>query len=244
VIRQVRAELLKIRSTRTTLGLVLGMVALVLLFVLLTGFLADVEGLSSKGDQLNFLGVGSLAALFAALAGVLVVTSEYRFGTIRPTIVFNPRRSQVVGAKLVASMLAGLVFAFVGMGLSYGIGRVILSSRSISFALDGGDVAQLLLGALAASALWGAIGVGLAAILRNQIASVVGLIAWSLLVENLLFGLVPKVGRFTPGRASDALMGMTTEHLLSGPAGTAVLVAWAAVLATAGIAITARRDVV
>ena len=128
---QIRAELLKIRSTRTTLGLVLGMVALVLLFVLLRGFLDDVQGLSSKSDQLSFLGVGSIAALFAALAGVLVVTSEYRFGTIRPTIIFNPRRSQVVGAKLVASMLAGIVFAVVGMGLSFGIGRAILSSRSI-----------------------------------------------------------------------------------------------------------------
>ena len=37
MIAQTRAELLKIRSTRTTIGLVLGMVALVLLFVLLTG---------------------------------------------------------------------------------------------------------------------------------------------------------------------------------------------------------------
>ena len=243
MIHQVRAELLKIRSTRTTLGLVLGMVALVLLFVLLTGFLAEASGLSSKSDQLNFLGIGSLAALFAALAGALVVTSEYRFGTIRPTIVFNPRRWQVVAAKLGASMLAGLVFAVVGLALSFGIGRLLLSSRGIPSALDGGDVAQLLLGALAASALWGAIGVGLAAIVRNQIAAVVGLLAWSLLVENLLFGLVPKVGRFTPGRASDALMGMTNDHLLSGPAGAAVLVAWAAVLAVAGIVLTARRDV-
>jgi ABC-2 type transport system permease protein len=244
VINQIRAELLKIRSTRTTLGLVLGMVAIVLLFVLLTGFLAHVDGLSSKDDQLNFLGVGSLAALFAALAGLLVVTSEYRFGTIRPTIVFNPRRSQVVGAKLAASMFAGIVFAAVGVGLSFGIGRAILSGRNIPFALDGGDVVQLLLGALAASALWGAIGVGLGAILRNQVASVIGLLAWSLLVENLLFGLVPSVGRFTPGRASDALMGMSTDHLLSGAAGAAVLVAWAAVLTAAGLVLTAQRDVI
>ena len=36
---QIKAELLKIRSTRTTIGLVLGMVALVLLFTLLSGLL-------------------------------------------------------------------------------------------------------------------------------------------------------------------------------------------------------------
>jgi hypothetical protein len=37
VTSQLKAELLKIRSPRTTLGLVLGMVALIVLFSLLTG---------------------------------------------------------------------------------------------------------------------------------------------------------------------------------------------------------------
>jgi hypothetical protein len=36
VIAQVRAELVKVRSTRTTLGLVVGMIALTLLIVLLS----------------------------------------------------------------------------------------------------------------------------------------------------------------------------------------------------------------
>ncbi len=39
MIAQVRAELLKIRSTRTTIGLVVGMIALILLFSLLSGLL-------------------------------------------------------------------------------------------------------------------------------------------------------------------------------------------------------------
>ena len=42
MIDQIRAELLKIRSTRTTLGLVAGMVALTLLFSLLAGVLTRV----------------------------------------------------------------------------------------------------------------------------------------------------------------------------------------------------------
>ena len=45
---QFRAELLKIRSTRTTLGLLLGMVGLILLFSLLAGLLAETP-LSSPG---------------------------------------------------------------------------------------------------------------------------------------------------------------------------------------------------
>lgn len=243
MIRQTRAELLKIRSTRTMLGLVTGMVALLLLFVLLHGLLGDGNDLSGSENQRDMLAFGSLAGLFAALAGVLVVTSEYRFGTIRPTFLFSPRRSRVIGAKLAAGLLTGFALAVAGEGLAFGIGYTILEGRGIPIVLDGGELTQLVLGALASTALWGAIGVGLAAILRNQIGSVIGFLVWIFAVENLLFGFVPSVGRFTPGRASDALMGLTSDHLLPAASGGAVLVAWAGVLAAAGLALTARRDV-
>src|SRR5690242_10874674 len=93
MIAQIRAELLKIRSTRTTIGLILGMIALILLFTLLTGLLTHPSGLASREDQRQLLSLGSLAGVFSALAGVLLVTSEYRFGTIRPTILFKIGRA-------------------------------------------------------------------------------------------------------------------------------------------------------
>ena len=85
MIRQVRAELLKIRSTRTTIGLLLGMVALILLFTLLTGLLSSVLSLSTRENQRQLLSLADLAGVFSALAGVMLVASEYRYGTMRPT---------------------------------------------------------------------------------------------------------------------------------------------------------------
>jgi ABC-type transport system involved in multi-copper enzyme maturation permease subunit len=243
VIGQLRSELLKIRSTRSTIGLVGGVVALVLLFILLGGFLSSADSLTRAQDQRNYLGIGGLASLFAALSGLLVVTGEYRFGTIRPTFLVTPQRRLVVFAKYVASLGAGIAFALVGQGLALAIGLGILSGRGISIELGGGDFTQLVLGTLAAAALWGGIGVGLGAIVRNQVGGVIAVLAWVLLVENLLFGLVPSVGRFTPGRAQDALTGMTTDHLLPAAAGGAVLVAWSLVLLAAGLAATEVRDV-
>ena len=96
MIAQARAELLKIRSTRTTLGLALGLVAIVLLFVLLTALLSSVSDLSQKENQRSLFGIGSFAGVFAALAGIMLVTGEFRFGTIRPTFLFTPRRSVVL----------------------------------------------------------------------------------------------------------------------------------------------------
>jgi ABC-2 type transport system permease protein len=243
VIAQVKAELLKVRSTRTTAGLLLGMMALILLFELLTGLLSNAGALSTTEDQRQLLGIGSLAGVFSALAGVLLVTSEYRYGTIRPTILFTPYRSRVLGAKAISGALAGIAFGIVGEGLGWAIGYAILSGRGITFALDGGQATQLALGALAGVALWGTIGAGLGAIVRSQVGAVIALLAWGFVVAPLLFGLVPAVGRFMPNYAQNSLIGLTTNHLLAPVAGAVVLIGWAVLLAAVGVALTARRDV-
>jgi ABC-2 type transport system permease protein len=243
VTAQIRAELLKIRSTRTTIGLVIGMLALIVLFALLSGLLTKAPNLTSAEDQRGPLSVGSFAGGFSALAGIMLVTSEYRFGTIRPTFLFAPRRSRVLVAKLTAGLLAGIIFGVAGEGLGFGIGYTILAGRGITYALNGGQTALLLFGTLAGAALWGTIGVGLGTILRNQVGAIIGLLAWGFVVENLLFAFVPSVGRFAPVHAEDALTGLTTNHLLPAAAGGAILVVWAGGLALAGIALAARRDV-
>jgi ABC-2 type transport system permease protein len=243
VIRQVKAELLKVRSTRTTIGLLVGMVALILLFTLLTGLLSSVSSLSTTEDQRQFLGLADLAGVFSALAGVMLVASEYRYGTMRPTILFTPHRSRVLSAKVIAGVLAGIAFAVVGEAIGWGLGYAIISGRGIPFAVSSSESLQLVLGGLGSVALWGAIGVGLGGMLRNQVAAVITLLAWAFVVSPLLFGLVPSVGRFMPTYAGDGLVGLTTRHLLPAVAGAIVLVGWTALLAAAGIALTARRDV-
>ncbi len=243
MIAQVRAELLKIRSTRTTIGLVLGMVALILLITLLTGLLTHPSGLASREDQRELLSVSSLTGVFSALAGVLLVTSEYRFGTIRPTILFNPVRSHLLAAKVAAGALAGLAFGTLGEAIGWAIGYPVLEGRGITIVLSSGDILLLTLGGLAGAALWGAIGAGLGTIIHNHVGGVIALLAWGLVVDNLLFGLVPSVGRFMPDRASDALMGLRVHHLLSPGAGTIVLIGWAGVLGVVGIALSVRQDI-
>jgi ABC-2 type transport system permease protein len=243
MIAQIRAELLKIRSTRTTIGLILGMIALMLLFMLLTGLLTHPSGLASKEDQRQLLSLGSLAGVFSALAGVLLVTGEYRYGTIRPTILFNPVRSHVLTAKVLAGALAGIAFGVLGEAIGWAVGYAILDGRGITTVLSSGDILLLALGGLAGAAVWGAIGAGLGAIIHNQVGSVITLLAWGLVVDNLLFGLAPSVGRFTPTRASDALMGLREHHLLAPGPGAIILIAWAGALAVVGIALSVRQDI-
>ncbi len=240
---QIKAELLKIRTTRTAIALILAMVALTLLITLLTGLLSHPSGLMGKENQRTLLSVSSLAGVFSALAGVLLVTSEYRFGTIRPTILFNPVRSHILGAKVVAGALAGVAFGVVGEAINWAVGYAVLEGRGITVVLNSDDILLLTLGGLAGTALWGTIGAGLGAIIHNQVGAIIALLAWGLVVDNLLFGLAPWVGRFMPTNASDALMGLREQHLLAPGAGAVILIAWAGALAVIGITLSVRQDI-
>jgi hypothetical protein len=244
---QLRAELLKQRSTGTNLGLLSAMLGLVLLAVLLHGFGLSAKSVDGSSQQLMVFGRGEfLGALFAALVGAMSITSEVRHGTIRPTFLVTPRRGRVVAAKVWASTLIGAGFGALASALAAGVGTVALRARGIDVQLDGGDYALLLAGGTAAAALWAAIGVGLGAVVRNQVPTLVGICAWLLFVEGLLVGDVAdiaEVGRFAPGALGEALSGQNPGTLLA-PAVSALLLAmYAAAFAMAGWLATTRRDV-
>jgi ABC-2 type transport system permease protein len=242
---QLRSELYKLRSTWTTAGLLAAMLGLILLAVLLhvsTGTTSDLATFShQKGIMID---VGeNVGALFAALAGALSITGEIRHGTIRPTLLVTPRRSRVVAAKIITAALTGAVFGLVATGSAAGVGSLVLANRGLALRLGGGDYALLLVGGAAAAALWAVIGLGAGAIARNQVPTLVGLLAWMLFIENVLLGDVPGVGKFAPGALGQGLAGSSNTGILHTPAlAGALLVVWAAAAAIAGRAAITRRD--
>ena len=241
---QLRAEVLKQRSTETTLYLFLTMVGLVALASVLHVLAPAPSDLASREHQLQVFEVGTrVGMLFAALVGALAITAELRYGTIRPTFLVTPRRGLVVAAKLLVSGLAGIAFGLVAEGLMAGATTAALTARGIHNQLDGADYVQLVAGGTAAAALWATVGLGVGALVRNQVGTLVGLCAWMLLVENLLLPFVPDAGRFTPGAAGLALAGRTADDLLTAAPAALVLVLYAAAVSTAGWLATLHRDI-
>jgi ABC-2 type transport system permease protein len=243
-----RAELLKQRSTRTVLGLLAAMLGLVLLAVLLHGFGLPAEGLASVQRQLMVFGRGELlGVLFAALLGALSVTTEIRHGTIRPTFLVTPRRRPVVAAKVAVTAVIGAGFGAVAATTAAAAGTAALVSRGIDVRLGAGDIMLLVGGSAGAAALWAAIGVGVGALVRNQVVAVVGICAWLLFVEGLLAGDVAgrlgDLGRLLPGSAAAAMSGQGQGALLAPEAGLAVLALYAAAAAVSGTVATSRRDI-
>jgi ABC-2 type transport system permease protein len=243
---QLRAELFKLRSTRTGLGLLAAMIGLVVAAVVLHSLL-PAEALARRDTQLMIVGRGEfLGALFAALLGALSITSEIRHGTIRPTFLVTPRRGRVIRAKVISCVGIGAGFGLLAGALATAVGAAAFRARGIDLAIDGGDELLLVAGSAAAGALWAAIGVGVGALVRHQVPTVVGICAWLLFVEGLLAGDLVGLGqvfKYLPGSAAEAISGQEPATLLGPVAGLGLLTAYAALAAVVGTVATSRRDV-
>jgi hypothetical protein len=147
------------------------------------------------------------------------------------------------------------VWVSIGIGAGFGLvagavavaaGLAALRTRGIDLQLDGGDYVLLVAGSGAASALWAAIGVGVGALVRNQVPMLIGICSWLLFVEGLLVGDVGNlgdVGRLLPGSAAAAISGQDPGTLLAPGVALALLAAYAVAVALAGAFALSHRDI-
>ncbi len=248
--RLVRAELLKLRTVALPGWLLLTTLLLVALGVLATVLTAGLEGAPLQRDDPALLARAVASAsggnIVVLVLGILALTQEFRFGTATPSFLVTPRRWRVLAAKLVAVALAGLVFVVVSALVALGLAVALLTLRDDPVRVDG-TVVEVLLGSSLVMLLYGPIGVAVGALVRNQIAAVVGALAWTFIAEQLLVALLPSVGRWTPGGASSAVLQLgdvatTRGELLPVWGGALLLVAYAVVLSLVAARLTLRRD--
>jgi ABC-type transport system involved in multi-copper enzyme maturation permease subunit len=242
---QLHSELLKIRTTRTLPVFLLVLVALTMLGVVVEGFSAELGDLAKEDTQRTLIGDygASNAVLLSTFVGLLLFTSEFRCGTIRPTFLFEPRRRLVLAAKLAAAALTGILFAIVCVALSFGAGLAVLAARDVDVALTGTNTLVLALGPVAASALTAMLGVTIGALVRNQVGAIIAVVFYTLAIEALIFAAAPSVGRYLPGQAGSALGGMPDGGLLAPGLAAAVVVTWTFAFVAAATVRTDHSDV-
>jgi ABC-2 type transport system permease protein len=240
---QLRSEILKLRTTSTTTVLLLAAVGLTLLAVFVEGLAPTARALAKESTQREMFSAVTSAVLFATFAGVIAVTAEFRYGTIRPTALIEPRRRVVLGAKLLAAAMTGVAFGVICAGVAFGAGMSLLAVRGVDVALTGTHTLTLVFGSTVVSALSAMLGVAVGTLIRNQAGAIVAVVAYSVAVDATLFASVPTLARWLPGKAGDALIGLPKDELLSPAAGALVLLAWAVAFAVAAILRNDRTDV-
>jgi hypothetical protein len=252
VIALVRAELLKLRSTRTALGLLI--VVLVVTLVPLTLIMALVprEWLAEDGVNEFLVAASALVPLVLLVFGILGMTNEYRHGTITYSYLVTPRRWQVMVVKLIVYLLVGMLTMLVAMLLVYLAIRIGSAARGVDIDATGGSTLGDYARQLVVAGLITTFGVALGALIRAQIITVAGALIWALFVENIIYVLKPAVGNWLPfvvfNQVSAAQMsgdGMEalTESALTRPEAFLVSIAYIAIVSLAAVFISLRRDV-
>jgi ABC-2 type transport system permease protein len=244
----VGAELFKLRTTRTFYGIVAGALGLVLLIVIV----ASATATWSQGDTplRDLVGISGFAQVFALVLGILALTSEFRHGTITPSLLVVPDRVRLTVAKLGASLASGLALGLAATGLAAAIGAAILGARGIDTGQTGSQVTKMVVGGTIATALYSALGVGVGALVRNQVGAIVGALVYLFVLENLLQiveALRDPLAKFGFGGVGQGLTGSAEVGADHPPLGQVsaglVLAGYCAILMIAGIAMMKRRDV-
>jgi ABC-2 type transport system permease protein len=241
--RLVRAELLKLRTTRVVaglFGLTIASSALIATAVMLIATRPGRPAIPSDAlPELIVLAQGPLV-VFALVLGVLSMTGEFRHGTATPTFLVTPDRGRVVAAKVVANALAGALLAAVSAAVVLAITLSWLRVRGVELAIADADAGARLLGLAATTALHAVLGVGLGALVRNQVVAVAAALVW-MRVEGMIPDVLqrPGLGSWLPEGAASALPGVAT---LSMWAGGLLFAAYGLALALIGTHLVVRRD--
>lgn len=248
MIRLVRAELLKVRSTKLGYWLALAVAALSAVSVAAIVFGQRQDGtfaLQSPEGIRSVFSSASAGTLLAMVMGIIAMAGEWRHRTATSTFLAMPRRGRVVAAKIVAQAVVGLAYGLLAIVVTVVTAVICLRVKNVDFTLTADRVPAVLLGALLATVIYGIVGVGYGALVRNQIAAIVSALLWTSVADALLVQFLPDLGKWTPGGASTALTQVARKgvDLLPVWAGALVLAAYGVAFAVIGLRTTVSRDI-
>jgi ABC-type transport system involved in multi-copper enzyme maturation permease subunit len=279
LVRLLRAEFMKLRTTSAGWLFLTGFIMFTVLALTINGFgnyslLHPEQGLVSPAQALaqtaharSLAGAATMTAsmmtsgqlfgvLFALLLGVVIVTSEFANQTAAVTFVTVPRRVTVIRAKVAAAACCGALFWLIGTVIAAVATPLFLYTQHVSAPLAGWTVTRSVLLNLLAFVAWGIFGLGLGAVLRSQLASVVAAVVvyagsfGAILVFTALYNLFHQgwmLGApvIAPAVASEVMITSGPAFPNAPPAwvGGIILIGYVVALAAGGIALTKGRDV-
>jgi ABC-2 type transport system permease protein len=194
--RLIRAEIAKIRTTKTWWLLALAIVAFTALAFTRNAFFHHFALYPPSGAQVGpeeqaqiaqahtAAGLTKIAAdlltsgqffglMLAMIMGILVVTNEFYHQTATTTFMTSPHRTVVVLAKAVAAIVFGALFWLISTVLDIVATPIFLNTQHVTVSLTQWKVVQSVLLNLLAFAIWAIFGMGLGTLIRSQIGAVV-----------------------------------------------------------------------
>jgi hypothetical protein len=249
--RLVAAEILKVTSTTMWLGMLIGVVLYVGIGVAATIFAPQTPGLEvptleTAAGMRNLFSQAGGAYVFAIVIGALGMTQELRHQTLTSMLLAEPRRNHVMVAKMAAYAFVGAFYGAVGIVAGYGLALALLPFKTHG-PIPTDAMWQIGGGVVLGCALFAVLGVAVGTLIRNQIAAILAILVWVLLIEQLVVAFLPAVGKWLPG---GALFGVLQATSFNGATylpvwgGALVLVGYTVAFGAVAALTTQRRDVV
>jgi ABC-2 type transport system permease protein len=215
----VAAEIRKLRTVRTTWVLTALGWGLVVLSSAVFLFAEQLSGPFTGTDAEVAAAVDQIGgnAVIILIVAILLVTTEFRHGTIGRTFQLTPSRTRVLTAK----MVTGAIYA-----TAFFASSLVLVAAAIALAGAVNDVTPQV-GSETLTAVWqgpvglalnAILGVAIGALLRSQVVTISLALVWLFVAEQLINGLLPSVGRWLPFQALNAMF-LSDEVLAAAPEG-------------------------
>jgi ABC-type transport system involved in multi-copper enzyme maturation permease subunit len=241
------SELIKLRTTRTFWALAGVSIAIAIVFVSLSAILTDDL---TKDSVIQDVFLSDPTGLFILILGIVGITGEWRHRTITSSLLAAPLRVRFLFAKLLAFAAAGALLSLVISVVIGVVGTVILEVRDQPTP-DVADLVEQFARNIGVAALFGALGVCIGGLIRNQPTAIVFVLIMLFVVDFTLGDLAPSVERYSPtGAVPSAIQGFEPDDVgtpevdfLGAWPALALELAWIGALFAGAAALLRRRDV-
>jgi ABC-2 type transport system permease protein len=248
MMNQLRSEWIKLRTVRSTWVLLFVSIALTVVISGLVGFFRRNKGLEAGSVAQPLLAAFIFSMFIIGVSAVLLVSSEFRTGTIRATLAAQPSRARLFAAKAIVVAVVAFVVGTVMCVLALAVGRGTLAIGTAEISFNGTDYATVA-GAVAFFVLFALWGVGIAFLIRHSAGAICALLLWPLVGEGILVPIITNllnkrwISRYMPYTAGFHLFAGRNEELWhSRLAGGAYFAAIVALFLGLGFWMFRRRD--
>jgi ABC-2 type transport system permease protein len=240
------SELLKLKTLRGTWGFVLVAVGLAALFTAGNiGGMTEEARLEPRYQFRLVLDMAFSTGILSLLLGIVLVTNEFRHGTIARTLLAVPRRWRLIATKLATGATTGIGLELLALGTTLAMTAIWLNALGVP--LEGRDLADGAARSLVAVVLAGMLGAALGGAVHSQVGALVGALVWMFVVEPLCWVLLGLLGwdgvsNYLPTASIGGIIDSEDEGLtFAGSVG--MTIAWVAVLTVLALVRTGRRDI-
>lgn len=243
------AEVLRLRTTRSVVGLLALVVAYPAAVATVVATLPASDRAEFDSDTMVSIvrGVGDAGMVVVALAGALLVAGAHQYRTVVPMLFVAPDRRQLALARIVAAAAAAALVGIVACIVAISGGLVVLSAEDVPVGLADVDLLLVVCTVVTVLGAFGALGAAVGVVVRNSVASAIGILVWFLVVEGAVPVVLrrPELRQWLPGGLASGMLdvGAETSALLSPVVAVPVLAIVLTLAVLTAVVVTERVDV-